>query len=57
MSIKRIDSFQTLESNKQSLEATNRDLLEKLNKKTAELNESIKINNKLLARVRKCLFS
>ena len=57
MSVKRIDSFQTLESNKQSLEATNRDLLEKLNKKTAELNESIKINNKLLARVRKCLFS
>ena len=35
----------------QSLEATNRDLLKKFNEKTAELNESIKINNKLLAKV------
>ena len=33
------------------MEATNRDLLKKFNEKTAELNESIKINNKLLARV------
>lgn len=35
----------------QSLEATNRDLLKKFNEKTAELNESIKINNKLLAKI------
>jgi len=34
-----------------SLEATNRDLLKKFNEKTAELNESIKINNKLLAKI------
>ena len=33
------------------MEATNRDLLKKFNEKTAELNESIKINNTLLARV------
>lgn len=44
-------AFQTLESDKKSLEATNRDLLKKFNDMTAERNESIQINNKLLAKV------
>ena len=35
----------------QSLEETNRDLLENFNEKTAELDESMKINKKLLAKI------
>jgi len=45
------EKIKTLESDKKSLEATNRDLLKKFNDMTAERNESIQINNKLLAKI------